>query len=144
MQQRCRDAGMDGFMVKPFDADQLRRTLERISADRAASRRAFTLYAQGAGRSEAEAQSRFLSALELEVATIRRAENQGDRESLRGAGHRLRSLAALVGARELNAAAARLQDEALKLGSSDLAALIDEVMILADRLRSDLAADATA
>ena len=151
--RRCRDAGMDGFLLKPFSGEQVRELIARVKRQRTAAAalvpdaasepppsrwRAFQLYAQGANESFPEAARRYLEALDHEVAAIRAAGALDDREALQRAGHRLRTLGALVQAHEVNSIAARLQDQAATLGPPELAALIADIVRETSKLKDEL------
>jgi CheY-like chemotaxis protein len=130
---RCREAGMDGFVLKPFDAGEVRELITRLSRTRA-----FELYARGAGESVEFALERFLRALDEETGHLGAAFKADDRSALAGAAHRLRTLAALGAARSLNALSARLQECAATLAAAELQMLVDEILGEARTLKAEL------
>jgi len=138
--QRCRDAGMDGFLLKPFTGEQVRELIAQVRGRRAKTGRfhAFHLYAQGSDKTVAEATQHYLLALDHEMAAILAAQAADDRAALRAAGHRLRTLGALVQSHPVNAAAARLQDLAATLSPPDLASLVAELARETARLKAEL------
>lgn len=149
--RRCKKAGMDGFLLKPFDVAQVRDLIARVrrpssapapAADEAApsSRRTFELYAKGATESADEAVHRFFTALDEEISAVRRAGMRSQRGAMAAAGHRLRTLGALVRADRLCEAAIRMQDDALTMSEGELAEAVADLEREAKRLKSDLEA----
>lgn len=134
MRARCREAGMDAFLLKPYDEAAVRATIaeawarRRSGADdetvmpaptRVASDptpqhadlnlRAFKLYARGEETVPAEALVEYLRALSDEFTALEEAEAQGNLPAATEHAHRLASLSGLINAQELNQAARKLQ-----------------------------------
>jgi len=155
VRRRCREAGMEGFVLKPFDAGEVRELIGRVRADRASEGgggngtpagpegappglKAFELYAKGADQSVEFALQKFLHALDEETARLGAAFAAGDRPAVAGAAHRLRTLAALVADRSLNALSARLQDSAAALTAPGLDGLVNEILGATRKLKAEL------
>ncbi|HKB91548.1 MAG TPA: ATP-binding protein, partial [Opitutaceae bacterium] len=147
--KRCNDAGMDGFLLKPFETNEVRNLIQHLPAAPDARThsagtqaepsgelskpkikhrmRAFELYAQGSPDRAHDALRRFIIALDHEMTVIKTALAQNSRRALADAGHRLRALSALVQAQRLNALAGRLQDQAESLDDVSVAQLTTEI-----------------
>jgi signal transduction histidine kinase/CheY-like chemotaxis protein/HPt (histidine-containing phosphotransfer) domain-containing protein len=139
--QRCAKAGMDGFLLKPFDLETVRRVLAQaaVRRTRAARRRVFQLHAEGAAATpDLDPAGTLLGAVEADLTAIRAGVAADDRAAIRAAAHRLRSLAALVWARELQAAAVELEQRAPELTAAELAELTATAAAAVDRLRVEL------
>jgi CheY-like chemotaxis protein len=147
--QRCRTAGIDGFLLKPFDSQQVREVIRLARAARtgaaaasiavsASARgtveeprpvlRAFQLYAQGANESADEAARRFVFALRHEIAAIRAGSNADARIAITSAAHRLRTLGALVHAQRVSDAAVLLQNRASVAAPAQLGELVENAV----------------
>ena len=127
--ERCLDAGMDGYLSKPIDVEELIATVERF-AERAAEpaeaprpaapqageaifdERAALAYAGGDRRLLDEVITLFRSDYPLSLRRIDRALQRRDREALRQAAHRLKGAIATVGASAARQAAAELEHTA--------------------------------
>jgi signal transduction histidine kinase/CheY-like chemotaxis protein len=147
--QRCASAGMDGFLLKPFDLDAVRGELAQVMERRSreARRRAFELHARGgsgAPTDAADSAGRLLDAIGAELDAIRAGITADDRNALRAAAHRLRSLAALVWARDLKRVAVRFEQQAATLAPGELTALAVAAAAAMERLKAELEAMATA
>ncbi len=130
MRDRCRAAGMDGFILKPYNAARLRAAL---AAARASSRpevpvpaasevvdlSAFDNYARARNQTSTAARDAFFAALDAQSAALDAALALGDNTAIAHAAHRLRGLAGVVNATQLNLAAARLE-QAVAEGSSEV------------------------
>jgi signal transduction histidine kinase/CheY-like chemotaxis protein/HPt (histidine-containing phosphotransfer) domain-containing protein len=140
--ERCAAAGMDGFLLKPFDLDAVRRALAEVTGqrDQEARRRAFELYARGGAAGASDPAAAFLRAIAAEVAALRAGAAGDDRAAIHGAAHRLRSLAALVRARDLQRAAVQLEQQSAAMSPGERAPWIDEAIAGAERLRAELSA----
>jgi CheY-like chemotaxis protein len=132
MRRRCREAGMDDFLLKPFNAEQVRRQIAAVRATRKAKAEgsvvaplvddtaaanelnleAFQLYGQASGASATAPAQHYVDALEKEIAAMVTALAGSDRGRVKGAAHRVRALAALVNARALNEAAHAIEESA--------------------------------
>ena len=131
IREQCRMAGMDGFLLKPYNVEKVRHAFAEALARRARSDGngshtpatdlravrdvdaldldAFEHYGR-ARPEEGEAASRlYRQAIELEMCALHDALTQGEEHVMVSSAHRLRSLAGLIGASELNAAASRME-----------------------------------
>jgi HPt (histidine-containing phosphotransfer) domain-containing protein len=135
---------MDGFLLKPFDLDEVRRALAEAMdrRDQEARRRAFELYAQGGPSDPTDPAAGLLRAIEAELAAIRAGVAADDRAVIHAAAHRLRPLAGLGRARELQRAAVQLEQQSATLPAGELAALVAAAAAGLERLRAELSATA--
>jgi HPt (histidine-containing phosphotransfer) domain-containing protein len=85
-----------------------------------------------------------LDAIGAELDAIRAGITADDRNALRAAAHRLRSLAALVWARDLKRVAVRFEQQAATLAPGELTALAVAAAAAMERLKAELEAMATA
>jgi signal transduction histidine kinase/ligand-binding sensor domain-containing protein/DNA-binding response OmpR family regulator len=120
VRRECAEAGMDEFLRKPFDTEQVRRRIAEVSARRegranAASLsktanvepphldlKAFDLYVRGAAARPEEAVRRFMEALDVEQQDLADALMQEDAGKMARSAHRLHALAGLIGATEVS------------------------------------------
>jgi len=150
MQERCREAGMDGFLLKPFNVAAIRRGLDGIGAwrrgrglgtarfwsEKPVKRStgldlgAFAQYARARASQPEEARAEFIRTLAQQMAALEGALAKDDSTSLAGTAHRLRALAGLIQAEELNAASTKLEEIA-RTGSDEQRALQMKVTLAA-------------
>lgn len=130
VRRQCRAAGMDDFLVKPYDAIQVRECIARVLARRAGEAvspasppreaegtlnlKAFASYARRFPGQADQAQQQFLEALQQEFAALQNAAASADRKGIASAAHRLHALGGLVGAKALVEAARELTTRARK------------------------------
>ena len=122
---------MDGFLLKPYSEQRLRRLLAELrdrrrekavtgagidATDASAGtgvadfdRTAFSLYARAASIETAAAVHAFVAAVEREIELLQRAAEVRDLAGIAQAAHRLRSLGGLIGARDLGRHASRVE-----------------------------------
>jgi HPt (histidine-containing phosphotransfer) domain-containing protein len=133
---------MDGFLLKPFDLDAVRRAVAEVvdQRDRSARRQAFALYAKGGSPDAADPAAPLLRAIEGELTALRAAADRDDRAAIHAAAHRLRSLAALVRARDLQRAAVQLEQQSATLSPAEIAGLLAAAAAGAERLQAELRA----
>ena len=131
--ERCRQAGMDGCLVKPVPMALLQQTLEQVLAQAAsvATSAAATARAAAAATAaplfDANALTLlfgddplrigrmlrdFRAAASSAIAEVRQASNEQNREAVAEAAHRLKGTAGIVGALQLAALAGLLEDAA--------------------------------
>jgi len=154
---RCRESGMDGFVLKPFDAAKMRAAVAEATArkgDRPSlptwfeidskanggsdlTLNAFSDFASGDPSRTEKAVDLYLSTLDQEMAGLARAVAEGNAELVASCAHRVRSHAGLVNGRALNEAAGCLQNAA-KSGNSagDYTVLFEEVRTEAENLKA--------
>ncbi|MCF3651757.1 ATP-binding protein [Synoicihabitans lomoniglobus] len=131
IRRRCRQAGMDAFLLKPYDTDKVRTIIASVRSRRHGigpppgepappaahdrplepfNRQAFSHYSRSKGEQESTAIHQFTSSLDQEYETIAAALASEDYPVAKFHAHRLRALAGLIGARELNLAAKQLEE----------------------------------
>ena len=130
IRQHCLEAGMDGFILKPFDTSNIKRVLDEAAARRAGratfsntpairdlpsstpslqlTLSAFSDFAAGDPARAQQAVSLYLQTLDQEVAALNAFVVHDDREAIARQAHRLRSHAGLVNGTALNIAAQKL------------------------------------
>jgi signal transduction histidine kinase/ligand-binding sensor domain-containing protein/CheY-like chemotaxis protein/HPt (histidine-containing phosphotransfer) domain-containing protein len=117
IRRRCRAAGMDDFLVKPYDSVLVRDCLRRIASRRAGlaapaesaprpnnpglNLDAFQSYARRFPDQATQAQQLYRDSLQQEFAAVRRGHAAGDGKKIAAAAHRLHALGGLIGAKEL-------------------------------------------
>jgi signal transduction histidine kinase/CheY-like chemotaxis protein len=125
VRRRCAAAGMDGFLLKPFGPDELRACLEGATraqqneepscpADPGPNQSplradVFATYAAAKGLSRPQAIRDYIRAVQTEIDVLETAFSRSDRATVAGAAHRLRALAGLTGAVQLNQLVADIQ-----------------------------------
>ncbi|MBE2214596.1 MAG: response regulator [Opitutaceae bacterium] len=170
IRQRCLEAQMDGFALKPFDTTRLRRILETAVSRRAGrsspasaaeetsaptpgaseaglNLSAFGDFAVGDPAHARQAVSLYLAALDDELTSLRASLASADREAVARRAHRLRSHASLVNGIALSTAAQHLVAAARDPSVSDWQAHAPGVFAAAEALRtaiSSLAASPSA
>ena len=124
MRQRCRDAGMDGFLLKPYHVAAVRQAIAHAtqSHDPLASTTpppaandhtdAFDFFSRATSTDPEIARHRYLAELDTHTQAIAAALAAENLEVVWREAHRLRALSGLVQATELNRAAARLEQSA--------------------------------
>lgn len=131
IRERCRQAGMDAFLLKPYDTGTVRNLIASVGSARAAhrqreataiaaapespaepfNRQAFSHYSRVRGEHDAVAVEHFVHTLDQECAAIDAELERLEPAQAKFHAHRLRALAGLIGARELNLAAKHLEDD---------------------------------
>jgi signal transduction histidine kinase/ligand-binding sensor domain-containing protein/CheY-like chemotaxis protein/HPt (histidine-containing phosphotransfer) domain-containing protein len=149
IRQRGRTAGMDGFALKPFDADAIARVLGEVRARRATTdgtrplrldTRVFRFIGYDDPDQAGQAARMYLEILEQEVALLEGALRKDDAMAAASAAHRIKSHAGLVDAFELREAADRFQRQARGAPAAALAELHDNLVQHAAALRQRLKA----
>lgn len=124
MRQRCREAGMDGFLLKPYNVASVRLALARATHtdDALASTTpppaanvhtdSFEFFSRATSTDPETARHRYLAELDAHTQAIAAALAAENLEVVWREAHRLRALSGLVQAIELNRAAARLEQSA--------------------------------
>lgn len=149
MRARCRAAGMDGFILKPYNAARVRAALGGVrevpaaalaaeGAPAAFDLGAFDCYARARQQSAAVARLAFLEALDAQetaLASAIVARHSGDTAH---AAHRLRGLAGVVNATALNLAAARLERTAAQASFAEVDPHWQETRRLLAELKNQL------
>ena len=126
--ERCLDAGMDGYLSKPIDVDELITAVEHFgsrspaaappraevakAADVVFDERAALAYSGGDRRLLADVVKLFRSDYPSALRRIERALRRPDAEALRQAAHRLKGAIATVGGNAAREAAADLEQRA--------------------------------
>jgi signal transduction histidine kinase/DNA-binding response OmpR family regulator len=137
MRQRCRDAGMDGFLLKPYDAAKISRAIGEMQTNRAhhgsapnvfwcdvvtpdseLDLGAFDYFNRARPNSPKAARQLYVQAIKDQVAILDEAVTTGRIEVISMAAHRLRALSGIVRATDLNRAATQLEELAC-VGTAD-------------------------
>ncbi len=133
IRRRCREAGMDEFLLKPYDTAMVQRIIATVEARRRGdqvavaqrasdagtpaepfNRKAFAYYSLSKGEHESTAIQQFRQSLEQELTLLEEAMTERDLETIQFHAHRLRALAGLIGARDLNQTAKTLEEFAIR------------------------------
>lgn len=171
IRRSCRLAGMDTFLLKPYDENAVRAALiagrnparagpggatatgsEAPDIPRRArdggtglDLHAFELFARGDNAPPEAASAAYLRAIEEELSALMSAVSAGDASAITSHAHRLSSLSGLIGAHGLNAAARRLQ-AAPSLAPAERTRLLriigSEIAVISSQLGADPAAAA--
>ncbi len=145
---KCRDAGMDGFLLKPFDEAIVAAALAEVRQRRKAQAGTsgelnlgmFRYVAYDDPVKSAQAVAQYLELLGQNLADLERCIQQGDRRQIAHFAHRLLAHANVIRAKELGAAAHALEVQAATAGPMELTALQAEVANLAGVLRTRIEA----
>jgi signal transduction histidine kinase/DNA-binding response OmpR family regulator len=149
IRQRGRAAGMDGFALKPFDADTIGRLLGEVRGRRLMTEgvrplrldtRVFRFIGYDDPEQAGQAARMYLDILEQEVALLEGALRKDDATAAASAAHRIKSHAGLVDAFELREAADRFQRQVRGAPATALAELHDDLVQHAAALRQRLKA----
>ncbi len=166
IRRQCEEAGMDEFLRKPYDADQVRRRIASAQTRRvvrgsilhpeiaraatepappapralaAPDWSAFALYEAGSTDRRANARSRFTEALQQELSTINVAAAENDTNALARAAHRMYAVAAIVHAEELMAAAKALEQLPGATAKDERTRLVAQLTAKANELKGQAA-----
>jgi CheY-like chemotaxis protein len=131
MRQRCQEAGMNGFLLKPFTKERVRRLIadlrdppgesnvqgegparnqtESFSRKDQLNLEAFTLYTRARPQMKAGAIQDYVNAVEHELVVATEAGMKSERARLQIAAHRLRALGGVIGAAEFTRIAGQIE-----------------------------------
>jgi signal transduction histidine kinase/CheY-like chemotaxis protein len=138
IREKCRDAGMDGFLLKPYTKAGIRNLLGQVEARRAGkpdlaeadeqpigelNRDAFTYYGKAEPALAAQAVADFLKAVDHEMALLAESLAHGDSGAVAASAHRAQALAGIVGARRASEAARQLFERAPRASEAEKRAL---------------------
>lgn len=163
MQQRCRDSGMDGFLLKPFDARRVRAAIDTVREWRESHPNgnantssapfwsehplkktngldlsAFDQYARARPDDPHGGRTNYLATLAAQRAALEQAATSNQRDQLADTAHRLRALAGLIRAKQLNEAATELESAARNGSVSNHSPQLKAVLAACDELRRRL------
>lgn len=129
IRRACVEAGMDDFLVKPYDTAEIARCLARARRRAAVERpngsldlSAFRLHALGQHSSHGESAGEYLATLRATRDALQAAVDRRDRATIDILAHRLRGLAGMVGAQQLTAAVKEFERVARQVPAVDLGA----------------------
>jgi HPt (histidine-containing phosphotransfer) domain-containing protein len=145
VREHCIEVGMDDFLVKPFDDEQLAQALRRwlgplertaayskpvageqtVSIDDDAIEKIRAMDSKGNDTLLKRVVSQFVATAPPLVATIRATFDVGDGEALWRAAHSLKSSAAALGARQLSQHCADIETLAREKGAEPVKFLLD-------------------
>jgi two-component system sensor histidine kinase/response regulator len=114
-EERCLAAGMDAYLAKPLQGEELLAAIARLVPDAAIDRARLLERVGGDTRALVEVARIFLGDAPRRLAEIRRALAAGDARALRGAAHTLKGAVSNFGAQAAVDAALELQ----KLGDAN-------------------------
>jgi CheY-like chemotaxis protein len=147
----CLAAGMDAFVVKPFDEATMARTLDQIrtrrgqplngaatTAGSGLNLRVFALVGNDDPIKTAQAAADYLSSMQQEIDHLDRAWKADAWSAAARAGHRLRAHAGLLGAEEMKNAARALQLEIESASPERRSALREALITQANALRAQI------
>jgi two-component system sensor histidine kinase/response regulator len=152
--ERCLAAGMDGYLAKPIDADELVATVERFGgvtaggtgrpvestpADTAFDERAALGYAGGDRQLLEEVVGLFRSDVPSSLRRIEGALRRGDAEAVRLAAHALKGAAATVGASALRELASEIEQAGRTRNLDEAADAVSKLSPEVERLMEALA-----
>ncbi len=128
IRRQCYEAGMDEFLRKPYDAEQVRQCLARVLVFRGGDSgreeigksfpqqpskdinlKAIQLYGRGEPSEAAHAMHLYCEALDDELVKLQQAVQLANDQSMAQCAHRIHALGGLLGATDLNAAAKALE-----------------------------------
>lgn len=161
IRQRCREAGMDGFLLKPYNAAKVRQALAHVAAARATQQppspngdfaaddssaeskddldlSAFEFYSRAQPDQTESAREIYVQAIDAQATIIARAVSAGETETISREAHRLRALSGIVHAVELNRAASRLETVARQGTIHECAGAWAEAKKACDTLKEQL------
>jgi signal transduction histidine kinase/DNA-binding response OmpR family regulator len=154
MRERCLQAGMDEFLLKPYETERVRHALALVRARRngqpepvALAPRpasggldfnAFTLYGRAEPAMAAEAVAIYRESLNEELASVKRASESRDTEATKRAAHRTRGLAALINARQVMEMAEQLEKRASMATEEESSELLTRLATALEELKSKL------
>ncbi|MBI1777366.1 MAG: response regulator [Proteobacteria bacterium] len=145
VQQRCFEAGMDDFLVKPYDEVQLAETLRRwlpslerapvrsdprgaadpATIDHSTIEKIRAIKGKGSVELLQRVVTQFTQTSPPLAATIRAKADAGDAEAVWRAAHSLRSSAGAIGARKLSERCAEIETIAREVGAEPVKPLLD-------------------
>ncbi len=159
--QRCRRAGMDGVLPKPWTAEELERALDLVRAAAAARRAGAAVAQDDTDAVRARLDELFEGVDPAEAAPVRSAVLQafldrtpallgelvaaagtGDRAALAAAAHAVRGSAGTLGATGIADLAGALEERAETAGDTDVLDLVARLADAVDRLTPALAGSA--
>lgn len=154
VRRRCTEAGMDGFLLKPYSRERIRQMIADVRAQRetgdvtplmtepgrdsspssALNLDAFTLYARSRRMTADQAGEDYISAVETELGLLREGLRRAETAAITGPAHRLRALAGLIGAQDLSRLARQLETQP----SAEYAGLVQALMEAWPSLKTQL------
>ncbi|HZB90977.1 MAG TPA: ATP-binding protein, partial [Stellaceae bacterium] len=135
---RCAEAGMDGFVAKPFTPASLKESVAALLAGSAAPRpapadtclfaaeRVRLLMSEIGGSAARDLVEIFLADAQKRLGQMRALAGSGETKALGRSAHSIKSSAATFGLSRLAAVAAEIESEAATASSARVSALLDE------------------